>query len=268
MVVTSDTPVAAIRFGTRPDQHTIRATLGTIADAGVQSPSAIVVGDVAGLDFSWFERRPLFGRTVVVTRAREQASALVARLNDPRGDGARATDDPVGAGRVRAARPRAVRLDRVHLRERCRRVLRPWSCPARARRPRAGAGAHRGDRSGDERGARPPRAAGRSRAGAVRRGVPARRVPRADNRRPTRCPGAGSARPSRDRPRRAARGSRREGLRGRRLAVYRTEPAPIDPEMLERVRARNGRRDHVHFVVHRRQLLRRGGPARPGRSPR
>jgi uroporphyrinogen III methyltransferase / synthase len=74
------TPVAAVRFGTRPDQRTVRATLGTIADAGVQSPSAIVVGDVAALDFAWFERRPLFGRTVVVTRAREQASELSTRL--------------------------------------------------------------------------------------------------------------------------------------------------------------------------------------------
>ena len=74
------TPAAAVRFGTRPDQHTVRATLGTIAEAGVESPSAIVVGDVAALDLGWFERRPLFGRTVVVTRAREQASELRSRL--------------------------------------------------------------------------------------------------------------------------------------------------------------------------------------------
>jgi uroporphyrinogen III methyltransferase/synthase len=74
------TPVAAVRNGTRADQRTLRATLGTIASAGVESPSAIIVGDVAALDFSWFERRPLFGRTVVVTRAREQASELSARL--------------------------------------------------------------------------------------------------------------------------------------------------------------------------------------------
>jgi uroporphyrinogen III methyltransferase/synthase len=74
------TPVAAVRNGTRPDQHTVRATLSTIADAGVRAPSAIVVGDVAGLDLAWFEARPLFGRTVVVTRAREQASELRARL--------------------------------------------------------------------------------------------------------------------------------------------------------------------------------------------
>ncbi len=77
-----DTPVAAVRNGTRPDQHTVRATLATVADAGVQAPSAIVIGDVAALDLSWFEARPLFGRSVVVTRAREQASELRTRLED------------------------------------------------------------------------------------------------------------------------------------------------------------------------------------------
>jgi len=76
----SDTPAAAVRWGTRPEQRTVRATLGTIADTGVEAPSAIVVGDVAALDFGWFERTPLFGRTVVVTRAREQASELRSRL--------------------------------------------------------------------------------------------------------------------------------------------------------------------------------------------
>jgi uroporphyrinogen III methyltransferase / synthase len=75
-----DTPVAAIRFGTRTNQKTVRATLATIANADVQPPSAIVVGDVARLDFAWFENRPLFGRSVVVTRAREQASELRRRL--------------------------------------------------------------------------------------------------------------------------------------------------------------------------------------------
>ena len=46
-----DTPVAAVRNGTRADQQTARATLATIGNAGVAAPSAIVVGDVAGLDF-------------------------------------------------------------------------------------------------------------------------------------------------------------------------------------------------------------------------
>jgi uroporphyrinogen III methyltransferase / synthase len=76
----ADTPVAAVRNGTRPDQHTVRATLATIATADVQAPAAIVVGDVAALDLAWFETRPLFGRSVVVTRAREQASELRSRL--------------------------------------------------------------------------------------------------------------------------------------------------------------------------------------------
>ena len=78
----ADTPVAAVRNGTRPDQTTVRTTLATVADADIRAPSAIVVGAVAALDLTWFESRPLFGRTVVVTRAREQASVLSARLEE------------------------------------------------------------------------------------------------------------------------------------------------------------------------------------------
>jgi uroporphyrinogen III methyltransferase/synthase len=74
------TPVAAVRWGTRPEQRTVRATLATIDQLGVEAPSAIVVGAVAGLDLAWFEQRPLFGRRIVVTRAREQASELRMRL--------------------------------------------------------------------------------------------------------------------------------------------------------------------------------------------
>lgn len=75
-----DTPAAAVHWGTRPEQTTTRATLGTLGDRDLQSPSVIVVGAVARRDLSWFEARPLFGRTVVVTRARAQASTLVDRL--------------------------------------------------------------------------------------------------------------------------------------------------------------------------------------------
>jgi len=74
------TPVAAVRWGTRPEQQTVRATLATIAQLAIESPSAIVIGDVAGLDLGWFEHRPLFGRRIVVTRAREHASELRGRL--------------------------------------------------------------------------------------------------------------------------------------------------------------------------------------------
>jgi uroporphyrinogen III methyltransferase/synthase len=75
-----ETPVAAVRNGTRLDQQTVRATLGTAAGADIRAPAAIVVGEVAALDLAWFESRPLFGRSVVVTRAREQASDLRHRL--------------------------------------------------------------------------------------------------------------------------------------------------------------------------------------------
>jgi uroporphyrinogen III methyltransferase/synthase len=71
-----DTPAAAVRWGTRPDQRTVRATLATLPDADLAPPSTIVIGRVAALDLGWFESRPLFGRRVVVTRARAQASGL------------------------------------------------------------------------------------------------------------------------------------------------------------------------------------------------
>ncbi|MDP1819834.1 MAG: uroporphyrinogen-III C-methyltransferase [Acidimicrobiales bacterium] len=76
-----DTPVAAVRWGTRPEQRTVRATLGTIAAQDLASPSVIVVGGVAAVDLGWFEQRALFGRRVVVTRTRGQASQLAAALH-------------------------------------------------------------------------------------------------------------------------------------------------------------------------------------------
>ncbi len=75
-----DTPVAAVQWGTRPEQRTVRATLSTIAGQPLGTPSTIVIGEVAASDLAWFENRPLFGRRVVVTRAREQAGELVTRL--------------------------------------------------------------------------------------------------------------------------------------------------------------------------------------------
>ncbi|HRA34993.1 MAG TPA: uroporphyrinogen-III synthase, partial [Acidimicrobiales bacterium] len=59
---------------------TVRATLATLADHPLEAPSVIVVGQVAAEDLNWFEGRPLFGRTVVVTRARAQASAFAHEL--------------------------------------------------------------------------------------------------------------------------------------------------------------------------------------------
>jgi uroporphyrinogen III methyltransferase/synthase len=78
----ADTPAAAVTWGTRPEQRTVRATLATIADQPVRSPAVYVIGRVAAEELGWFERRPLFGRRVVVTRTRAQASQLSARLRD------------------------------------------------------------------------------------------------------------------------------------------------------------------------------------------
>ena len=76
----ADTPVAGVQWGTRPEQRTVRTTLAGLGAVALDPPVTIVIGAVAGLDLPWFERRPLFGRRVVVTRAREQASSLVDRL--------------------------------------------------------------------------------------------------------------------------------------------------------------------------------------------
>ncbi len=80
------TPVGLVRWGTRVDQMTVTGTLETIAAnvkaAGLKAPAITVVGHVVGLrdKLAWFEDRPLFGKRIVVTRAREQASELVDRL--------------------------------------------------------------------------------------------------------------------------------------------------------------------------------------------
>ena len=76
----ASTPVAAVRWGTRPGQRTVRTTLGQLGEVTLEPPVTIVIGEVAGLDLRWFEGRALFGRRVVVTRARAQASSLVEKL--------------------------------------------------------------------------------------------------------------------------------------------------------------------------------------------
>lgn len=97
-----DTPAAAVIWGTRPEQRTVRATLATLPDQDLEPPATIVIGTVAGLDLSWFESRPLFGKTVVVTRARAQASSLLARLRELGADTveipAIRTDEPADGG--------------------------------------------------------------------------------------------------------------------------------------------------------------------------
>ena len=75
-----ETPAAAVQWGTRPNQYTLRATLATLADRDPQPPATIVIGEVAAADLAWFENRPLFGRRIVVTRAQPQSAAMAAEL--------------------------------------------------------------------------------------------------------------------------------------------------------------------------------------------
>lgn len=77
----ASTPVAAIRWGTRPEQRTVRTTLCELSGVDLEPPVTMVIGGVAALDFGWFERRPLFGQRIVVTRSRRQAPGLRDRLN-------------------------------------------------------------------------------------------------------------------------------------------------------------------------------------------
>jgi uroporphyrinogen III methyltransferase/synthase len=82
------TPVALVRWGTTARQRTVSGTLADIvarvAAAGLTAPAIVVVGEVVRLReaLSWFENRPLFGRRIVVTRSREQASDLVSALSE------------------------------------------------------------------------------------------------------------------------------------------------------------------------------------------
>ena len=84
----ADTPVAVVRWASTPEQHSVVGTLATIVDRvrdeGIKPPALIVVGEVVKLrdTIDWFERRPLFGKKVMVTRTREQASELVAGLEE------------------------------------------------------------------------------------------------------------------------------------------------------------------------------------------
>jgi uroporphyrinogen III methyltransferase/synthase len=79
-------PAAVIERGTHPGQRTLLATLADVADRAsqmqIRAPAITLVGSVALLreQIAWLEERPLHGRTVAVTRARAQASALAARL--------------------------------------------------------------------------------------------------------------------------------------------------------------------------------------------
>ena len=81
-------PVALVRWATRGNQESIEGTMKTIADivekADFKSPAVCVIGDVVKCrkKINWFENRPLFGKRVVVTRTRTQASGMSKQLRD------------------------------------------------------------------------------------------------------------------------------------------------------------------------------------------
>jgi uroporphyrinogen III methyltransferase / synthase len=81
-----ETPAAAVRWGTRPDQVCLSGTLATlpamIEQRGLKPPATIIVGEVVKLreKLCWFEKLPLFGRRIVVTRAKGQLGDLTGKL--------------------------------------------------------------------------------------------------------------------------------------------------------------------------------------------
>ena len=81
-----DTPVALVRWATTPCQHVLVGTLADIADkaekCGFKPPAVTIVGEVVALreKLQWFDKRPLCGNKIIVTRAAEQAGEFSAKL--------------------------------------------------------------------------------------------------------------------------------------------------------------------------------------------
>lgn len=82
------TPAASIQWGTTARQRTVVGTVSTLAqkveEAKLAPPALTIIGKVVSLreTLNWFERKPFFGQTIVVTRTRQQASELSQRLED------------------------------------------------------------------------------------------------------------------------------------------------------------------------------------------
>lgn len=84
----AETPAAVVQWGTCSEQ---RVVVGTLRDIharceaeGIGAPALVVVGEVVRLreKLRWFDRGPLFGRRVLVTRPRAQAEGFVSALID------------------------------------------------------------------------------------------------------------------------------------------------------------------------------------------
>ena len=86
--LSADTPVALVQWGTWNRQRTVTGTLATAAGkgraAGLAAPVVAVIGEVVKLrdELAWFDNRPLFGKRVLVTRSRTQASRMCELLED------------------------------------------------------------------------------------------------------------------------------------------------------------------------------------------
>jgi uroporphyrinogen III methyltransferase/synthase len=85
----ADTPAVIIRRCSLPDQLKVQTTLGELSDqltpaSRIRPPVIVIIGSVAsfGDTLSWFEKRPLFGRTVLVTRPAAQAAPLIGDLEE------------------------------------------------------------------------------------------------------------------------------------------------------------------------------------------
>ncbi len=91
------TPVAVIEWGTLPERRVVEGTLQDIVQRvtqkKIQAPALTVIGDVVQLrqKLAWFEKRPLYGKTVLITRARAQSSRLKKQLLE---QGARVLEFP------------------------------------------------------------------------------------------------------------------------------------------------------------------------------
>jgi uroporphyrinogen III methyltransferase/synthase len=82
----ASTPAAAIQWATTASQRTVASPIASLADeverAGLGAPAIVVIGQSAAMRdrLAWFERRPLFGRRIVITRSAESAGAFARRL--------------------------------------------------------------------------------------------------------------------------------------------------------------------------------------------
>jgi uroporphyrinogen III methyltransferase/synthase len=119
-----ETPAAAIQWGTHARQRTVTATIASLAEAavreGITAPVITIIGNVVSLrdEIAWFDRRPLFGRRIVVTRSSAQAGTLHTALAELGADVLEMPAlriEPIGAAELRAALDRTDQYDWIVL---------------------------------------------------------------------------------------------------------------------------------------------------------